>query len=111
MLERRGARWILIFGVWTLLGALSSVRVAVSFAYSGVAVSWPRALIIALADWYSWALLAPAIAWLARRFAIERRSWLRSLFVHLPASILFSFLKMLIESRLLLLFDSELAQG
>jgi hypothetical protein len=27
MLKRRWARWILIFGVWTLLGALSAVRV------------------------------------------------------------------------------------
>ncbi len=53
MLERRWTRWILIFGVWTLLGALSAVRVALSFAYSGAAVSWRRALVIALADWYA----------------------------------------------------------
>ncbi len=105
MLKRRWAKWILLFGVWTLLGALSAARVAVSFAYSGAAVSWRRAFVIALADWYSWALLAPAIGWLARRFAIERRSWLRSLLMHLPASLFFSILKILIESRLLEWFD------
>ena len=105
MLERRWKRWILIFGVWTLLGALSAVRVALSFAYSGAAASWRRALVIALADWYAWALLAPAISWLARRFAIERRSWLRSLLMHLPASLFFSFLKTVIESQLLQWFD------
>ncbi len=105
MLERRWTRWILIFGVWTLLGALSAVRVALSFAYSGAAVSWRRALVIALADWYAWALLAPAIGWLARRFAIERRSWLRSLLMHLPASLFFSILKIMIESKLLQWFD------
>src|SRR5499426_4370940 len=105
MLERRWTRWILIFGVWTLLGAVSAVRVALSFAYSGAAVSWRRALVIALADWYAWALLAPAIGWLARRFAIERRSWLLSLLVHFPASLFFSVLKIVIESKLLQWFD------
>jgi sensor histidine kinase YesM len=101
MIERRWARWVLVFGVWTLLGALSAVRILVSYAYSGNTVSWRRALVIALADWYVWALLAPAIAWLARRFAIERRSWVRSLIIHLPASLFFSILKMVIEFRLL----------
>lgn len=110
MSERRWARWISIFGVWTLLGVLSAVRIFLGYAYAGYAVSWQRALVIALADWYSWALLAPAIAWIARRFAIERRSWLRSVFVHLPASILFSILKMLIESRLLEWLDPASAQ-
>src|SRR5215468_2363575 len=110
MLERRWARWILIFGVWTLLGALSAVRVMVTYAYSGNIVTWRRALVIALADWYVWALLAPAIAWLARRFAIERRSWLRSLLVHLPASLFFSIIKMVIEFRLLQWLDPASAQ-
>src|SRR5262249_53277009 len=105
MLKRRWATWILIFGVWTLLGALTAVRVALGFAYSGAAVSWQRAFVIAFADWYAWALLAPAIAWLARRFAIERRSWLRSLLMHLPASLFFSIIKILIESQLLQWFD------
>ncbi|HEU0178731.1 MAG TPA: histidine kinase [Blastocatellia bacterium] len=110
MLERRWARWILIFGVWTLLGALSAVRVMVTYAYSGNFVTWRRALVIALADWYVWALLAPAIAWLARRFAIERRSWLRGLLVHLPASLFFSIIKMMIEFRLLQWLDPPSAQ-
>ena len=110
MLERRWTRWILIFGVWTLLGALSAVRVMVTYAYSGNIVTWRRALVIALADWYVWALLAPAIAWLARRFAIERRSWLRSLLFHIPASLFFSILKMVIEFRLLQWLDPPSAQ-
>jgi len=110
MIERRWARWILIFGVWTLLGALSAVRVMVTYAYSGNIVTWRRALVIALADWYVWALLAPVIAWLARRFAIERRSWARSLLVHLPASIFLTIIKMVIEFRLLQWLDPPSAQ-
>ncbi|MGH9766914.1 MAG: sensor histidine kinase [Blastocatellia bacterium] len=110
MIERRWARWLLIFGVWTLLGALSAGRIVVTNAYSGNTVAWRRAFVIALADWYVWALLAPAIAWVARRFAIERRSWLRSLLLHLPASLFFSILKMAIEFRLLRWLDPASAQ-
>src|SRR5262245_1965799 len=110
MRKRRLARGILIFCVWTLLGALSAVRVMITYAYSGNIVTWRRALVIALADWYVWALLAPAIAWLARRFAIERRSWLRSLLVHIPASLFFSIPKMVIEFRLLQWLDPPSAQ-
>src|SRR5262245_26280491 len=110
MLNRRWARWILIFGVWTLLGALSAARIIISYTYTGYGISLRRALTIALGDWYAWALLSPAIAWMARRFAIERRSWLRSLLVHLPASIFFSILKMVIEYRLLLWLDPASVQ-
>jgi two-component system, LytTR family, sensor kinase len=110
MFERRWVRWIVILGVWTLLGALSSVRIFIGYAYAGYAVPWQRALVIALADWYAWALLAPVIAWVARRFAIEGRSWLRSLFVQLPASIFFTLIKMKIESQLLQWFDPASAQ-
>src|SRR5215475_4403220 len=110
MIERRWARWILIFGVWTMLGALSAVRVMVTYAYTGNIVTWRRAFVIALADWYVWALLAPVIAWLARRFAIERRSWFRSLIVHLPAGLFLTILKMVIEFRLLQWLDPPSAQ-
>ena len=72
-----------------------------SYAYGGYDASWRWALIIALTDWYVWAALTPAISWLARRFAIERRSWLRSLLVHIPASLFFSILKMVIETTIL----------
>lgn len=110
MLERRWAKWVVFFGVWTLLGGLSAIRIVISYAYSGNAVSWRRALVIALADWYVWALLTPVISWLARRFAIERRSWLRSLLVHLPASLFFSILKMVIEFQALRQLDPPSAQ-
>ena len=42
----------------------------------------PLLLLLNLSYWYSWALIAPAILWLARRFPFERASWLRSIPVH-----------------------------
>ncbi len=101
MVRRRWVKLVLFFGIWTLLAMLSAVRLMLSYAYSGYTASWRGSLAIAMADWYVWAALSPAISWLARRFAIERRSWLRSLLVHLPASLFFSILKMVLEFQVL----------
>jgi len=68
---------------------------------------WSKSLVIGLVDWYSWALLAPGIVWLARRhpFGVHgggraaggAAGWLRTVLVHLPAGALFTVMKMLIE--------------
>jgi LytS/YehU family sensor histidine kinase len=46
-----------------------------------------------LADWYVWALLAPAIFWLTRRVSFTRHPW-RSAAIHLPATFVFLFARM-----------------
>ena len=93
----RAARRALIaagyVGLWTAIGVLFAVQSIITYSYSGTrTVSGARVLAYALADWYVWALLAPAIFALARRFNFTRRPW-RSAAVHLPASILFLFLR------------------
>src|SRR5262245_48176219 len=99
MQRRHWVKLVLVFALWTLLGIFTAFRLMLSYAYSGSAIAWQPALRIALTDWYVWAALAPAIAWLARRFAIEQRSWPGSLLVHLPASLFFSILKMVLETQ------------
>ena len=80
-------------GLWTAIGVLFAAQSILTYSYSGTrTVSGPRLLAYALADWYVWALLAPAIFALARRFPFTRHPW-RSAAVHLPASILFLFLR------------------
>lgn len=92
--------WLLVLGVYTLLGLLFTSEVWIDYSYARHPVSWGRALAVALSDWYLWALLTPAIVWLARRFRIGRRRWLRSLAVHLPASLAGTFVKLLAETML-----------
>jgi signal transduction histidine kinase len=41
--------------------------------------------------WYFWALMAPVVMWLARRFQFERGGLLRAGLVHVPAVVVFSF--------------------
>jgi two-component system, LytTR family, sensor kinase len=63
------ARWGLLF---TVLGLITSVQQYVSMSLQNEAVTWPRVLIGRLPFWYLWALMAPGVAWLGRRFPIER---------------------------------------
>jgi signal transduction histidine kinase len=87
------ARTILILaGVWTLIGLTFA---SLSF-FGTLAISdYRRVDLVGIFVWnltafYLWALLAPLIAHLARRYRLDRQHWPRSLFfVHLPASLIF----------------------
>ena len=83
----------LIVAAYTVLGLLFTSQVWVDYAYARHPLTWWRAMGVALADWYLWALLTPVVAWLARRFRIDRSRWIGSLAVHLPASVLFTVAK------------------
>lgn len=87
------ARWIRIVGLWTLLGLASGVQVYIAHRRPGAeVVTWPFALGAGLAFWYLWALAAPVVAWLGRRFQVDRASFSRHFFIHLGASLDFALL-------------------
>jgi len=81
----RRLRW---FGFWTLLGVVSSTQL--HFANQRFAAhppSWWQALAIGLPHWYLWGLLALVVAWLGRRFQVDRANFDRHFFIHLGASL------------------------
>ena len=81
-------RWLRWIGLWTVLGLVSSAQVY--FAHHRFAAhpyTWPQALLAGLASWYLWGLLALLVAWLARRFQVDRVNFGRHFFIHLGASI------------------------
>jgi two-component system LytT family sensor kinase len=90
----RGRLWTVVFGCWTLLALLFATQSLVYFAYSGTAVNSRRVIATTLTDWYLWAALTPAIAWLARRAPIVSPRWRSALLVHVPASIAVAVLKL-----------------
>jgi hypothetical protein len=76
------------FGFWTLLGLVASAQL--HFAHQRFAAdphSWGEALATALPEWYLWGLLSPVVAWLARRFQVDRANFGRHFFIHLGASL------------------------
>ncbi|PYO61683.1 MAG: hypothetical protein DMD28_08550 [Gemmatimonadetes bacterium] len=72
-------RWLKWCGLWTLLGVVSSLPAGPH--------RWGQALAASLPAWYLWGLLSPVVAWLARRFRVDRASFGRYFFIHLGASL------------------------
>lgn len=84
----------LIFGGWTLFGFFFVCQAYINDAYFGRPVALGRTLIIWLSCVYIWALLTPWIIHLARRFPIERGTYLRGLAIHLLAGASLSLLQL-----------------
>ncbi len=72
---------------WTLCGALLAAQAFVSAAMRGEPIGWARPLAIWLAWAWLWALLTPAILRLTARHPFGRSNMLRTLAVHVSASI------------------------
>ncbi len=109
MLERRGVRWSLILLGWTLLGLFfatqSYINTHMSYAaYAKRPLSWGQAVVLSLSEWYLWAMLAPLILWLARRFPIERPVRLRRFLIHALAGLVLSVFKVIADGMAIRLF-------
>jgi len=93
-------RIVLYVGGWTLVGLLFGSQAVVYSLYSGR----PQVLLplaSALADWYCWALLAPAILAVGRRFPLVRPAWWwRSLPVLFVAGLVFTVIKIALRAGL-----------
>lgn len=77
--------------LWTAIGLIEAVPPYVQARVTGEEeANLLLALVRVLPRWYLWALLTPAIVWLARRFPVHHRFWKPFLTVHLPASIGFT---------------------
>ena len=76
-------RPLLIFGVATVLTFFSASQAYYYVATFGrKPAPFAVLLMLNLGYWYSWAVLAPAVLWLARRFPLDKRAWRVSLPVH-----------------------------
>jgi two-component system LytT family sensor kinase len=87
-----GVRGSHILIVATALGLLSTTlawQFTQLFARSPTPLS--TLIVLNFSWWYFWALMAPVVMWLARRFQFERGGLIRAVAVHLPAVVVFSF--------------------
>ena len=99
--------WAGILGCWTVAGLVYSSHLYVFHTLRGETTRWTFQLAEALADFYTWALLTPAVLALGRQFPIATRAWPRALAVHLPASLLCS----LVQVALHAVVDQTLIHG
>ena len=96
-MRRRVSTLLAYIGVWTLVGLLFGSQAVLYSLYTGGGQRL-RPVASALADWYAWALLAPAILWFGRRFPLVRPGWWwRSLPVLFVAGLVFTAVKIFIR--------------
>ncbi|HYP02391.1 MAG TPA: histidine kinase [Pyrinomonadaceae bacterium] len=86
--------WGLIFVGWTLFGSFFAVQDYLNSAYEGRPLPFGQTLVVWLSCVYIWALLTPLIIHLARRFPVERGTYLRGVCVHLLAGAFVSLLQL-----------------
>jgi sensor histidine kinase YesM len=92
MLKRRWILWAFAFVGWMLVGLSFGIN---DYLFADIHVRYyqeplPLMSVLAweLAYWPVWAAISPLIFHLARRFPIERTSWLRNLFISIAAGLL-----------------------
>jgi two-component system, LytTR family, sensor kinase len=87
-----GIGWTHVFVVATALGLLSTT---LAWQFTRFVGKWPTSLetlvILNFAWWYLWALMAPAVVWLAQHVPFARGTLVRAVAVHVPAVIVCSF--------------------
>jgi two-component system, LytTR family, sensor kinase len=83
---RAAPRWRLglaIFAAWLAIGLISSSLSFSTLQGEGMTVSWLGTVGLQLPYWLYWAVITPVIVILARRWPLNRRTWRRSLPLHL----------------------------
>jgi two-component system, LytTR family, sensor kinase len=98
MLSPRLARPRVIFGIATFLGFFSAFQASqvIRFFSERDTPFW-FLLALNMGYWWSWALLAPVVLFLARRFPLDRERWRRSLPLHLVAVLVVTFVHVLMS--------------
>src|SRR5262249_21708822 len=91
---RRWQRFGLIMALWTVLGVIDAGQFYIHANYFRArSLGWEEALASSLADWYVWALLAPVIYRLGRRYPVDHTNWRCRLLLHLGAATGFMMAK------------------
>ncbi len=81
----RRLKW---FGFWTLLGLVSGVQLYLADQRLALhPYAWWQALATTLPACYLWGVLSFVVAWLGRRFRVDRANFGRHFFIHLGASL------------------------
>jgi two-component system, LytTR family, sensor kinase len=92
-LTARLIRWLAYLAGWTLFALFFISEDAGRLLYQGQTVQWRGYLVVWLTTAFAWACLTPFVWWLASRFPVERKTWLRSGGLHLVGSLCFALIE------------------
>jgi two-component system, LytTR family, sensor kinase len=88
--KHRWLKWLAILGVWAVLGLIYAGPIYLEVRGEGMNHTAWRIFLWGILSWCVWALLTPAMVWLARRYSLEGAAGKRSLLVHIPAFLILS---------------------
>lgn len=75
-------KWILIFGIWTLVAFIVTTQQWLQSFFRPTPDPFWRVFSWHLASCYAWFLMMPLIFWLAGKFPLEESRFFRNLFIH-----------------------------
>jgi two-component system, LytTR family, sensor kinase len=87
--DRTGLPWKPFAAVLSGLALFTTLQLILAYRWKMESLSIREAILSGAATWYPWALLAPLVFWVCKRFRFDGGPWWRSAAVHLPASFLF----------------------
>jgi signal transduction histidine kinase len=87
-------RWLLVAGVWTILGLLASSQHIAFMSYAGRPFTISKVVGRTMLDWYTCGVFTPLIFAIARRFRLDGPRWPLMLPVHLLACVTFILAKL-----------------
>jgi uncharacterized membrane protein YhaH (DUF805 family) len=82
-----------VLGLATVLGAVAGTEYYLGQLRAGRPIGWIEAVTSELFRWYAWALLVPAIAWLARRIRDLAPHWWMAAPLHAVAAVAVAWLQ------------------
>jgi two-component system, LytTR family, sensor kinase len=83
-------RWILILGIWILLGLIYAGPIYLEVQAEKMNHSAWKIFSWGVLTWCAWAPLTPAMIWLARRYSLVGPAWKRNALLHIPAFLIIS---------------------
>jgi|SRR5271169_2987346 len=101
-LKRDLRNYPLYFLIWTIIGVFFFSQGLVQNFFSHDPTRWWHHLLSWLVGVYLWTLLTPEVLWLARRFPIERRNWVRRVALHLLLGVVVSVVQLALERAILI---------
>ena len=85
---------------WTALALFLGLSSSLAYLAVGNPPRWSLTLRMALAETYVWALIAPGVVALARRFPFTRATLATSVPIHVVAAMVVSFFKIIVDQIL-----------
>ena len=89
----RWLSWAVVLAVWCVVAALEATQVRVHFQMFEPQHGWGQAWLRSAPLWVVWAACTPLVAWMARRFPLERGVVARRLAVHAGAALLLALVQ------------------